>query len=51
MPRTGRPDPGWRRADSQIVNNYSGISFNFGPTLLQWMEDAALRRVRVDSRR
>ena len=23
---------------SQIVNNYSRISFNFGPTLLSWME-------------
>src|SRR3954463_566394 len=22
-----------------IVNNYSRISFNFGPTLLSWMED------------
>lgn len=22
----------------EIVNNYSGISFNFGPTLLSWME-------------
>lgn len=25
----------------QIVNNYSRISFNFGPTLLSWMEDKA----------
>ena len=25
----------------QIVNNYSRISFNFGPTLLSWMEDNA----------
>ncbi|HSM85499.1 MAG TPA: DUF3536 domain-containing protein, partial [Candidatus Limnocylindrales bacterium] len=24
---------------SQIVNNYSRISFNFGPTLLSWMEE------------
>ncbi len=24
-----------------IVNNYSHISFNFGPTLLSWMEDKA----------
>ncbi|MFB3917773.1 MAG: DUF3536 domain-containing protein [Terriglobales bacterium] len=24
---------------AQIVNNYSRISFNFGPTLLSWMED------------
>lgn len=23
----------------RIVNNYANISFNFGPTLLQWMED------------
>ena len=23
----------------QIVNNYSRISLNFGPTLLKWMED------------
>ena len=25
----------------QIVNNYSRISFNFGPTLLSWMEESA----------
>jgi hypothetical protein len=25
----------------QIVNNYARISFNFGPTLLSWMEDKA----------
>jgi alpha-amylase/alpha-mannosidase (GH57 family) len=25
----------------QIVNNYSKISFNFGPTLLSWMEENA----------
>ena len=25
----------------QIVNNYSKISFNFGPTLLAWLEDQA----------
>ena len=24
---------------AKIVNNYSGISFNFGPTLLSWMKD------------
>ena len=23
----------------QIVNNYSNISFNFGPTLLAWLEE------------
>jgi len=26
---------------SQIVNNYSRISFNFGPTLLSWMQENA----------
>ena len=26
---------------TKIVNNYSRISFNFGPTLLSWMEDNA----------
>lgn len=26
---------------SRIVNNYARISFNFGPTLLQWLEKAA----------
>ncbi|MBV8819516.1 MAG: glycoside hydrolase, partial [Acidobacteriaceae bacterium] len=26
---------------TQIVNNYSRISFNFGPTLLSWMEHGA----------
>ncbi|MFW6150893.1 MAG: glycoside hydrolase, partial [Chloroflexota bacterium] len=26
---------------TQIVNNYEGISFNFGPTLLAWMEARA----------
>src|SRR5512136_2948983 len=25
---------------AQIVNNYSRISFNFGPTLLSWLERA-----------
>src|SRR5277367_6596859 len=24
----------------QIVNNYSGLSFNFGPTLIAWIESA-----------
>ena len=24
---------------AQIINNYSKISFNFGPTLLAWMKD------------
>src|SRR5512146_1156738 len=26
---------------ARIVNNYERISFNFGPTLLSWMEDRA----------
>jgi len=26
---------------SKIVNNYSSISFNFGPTLLSWLEEGA----------
>ena len=26
---------------AKIVNNYAGISFNFGPTLLSWMKDKA----------
>src|SRR6185437_9955420 len=25
----------------QIVNNYSKISYNFGPTLLHWMQQSA----------
>ena len=33
-----------------IVNNYSRISFNFGPTLLSWMEQHQARRLRGDSR-
>jgi alpha-amylase/alpha-mannosidase (GH57 family) len=32
-------DSDWRIR--QIVNNYARISFNFGPTLLSWMEDRA----------
>src|SRR5207302_1852898 len=27
---------------AQIINNYSKISFNFGPTLLAWMKDKTL---------
>lgn len=36
-----------------IVNNYSGISFNFGPTLLSWMEinSPELYRAILDSDR
>ncbi len=26
---------------AKIVNNYAGISFNFGPTLLSWLRDKA----------
>jgi alpha-amylase/alpha-mannosidase (GH57 family) len=26
---------------AKIVNNYAGISFNFGPTLLSWLKDKA----------
>ena len=29
------------RRIAQIVDNYSSISFNFGPTLLSWMEERA----------
>ena len=29
------------RRVAKIVNNYSSISFNFGPTLLSWMEERA----------
>jgi alpha-amylase/alpha-mannosidase (GH57 family) len=32
-------DSDWRIR--KIVNNYARISFNFGPTLLSWMEDRA----------
>jgi alpha-amylase/alpha-mannosidase (GH57 family) len=37
----------------QIVNNYSRISFNFGPTLLSWMKDNATETYRriLDSER
>jgi len=31
--RAGDPDP-----DEQFVNNYAHLSFNFGPTLLTWLE-------------
>src|SRR6266496_304406 len=41
------PNGASRILDSQhriakIVNNYSRISFNFGPTLLSWMEQREL---------
>jgi len=32
-------DSDWRIR--KIINNYARISFNFGPTLLSWMEDRA----------
>src|SRR5512135_2709856 len=37
------PNSASRILDSKgkIVKNYSRISFNFGPTLLSWMEDNA----------
>ncbi len=31
----------------RIVNNYAGMSFNFGPTLLSWLEDFAPRTYRM----
>jgi alpha-amylase/alpha-mannosidase (GH57 family) len=31
----------------RIVNNYSRMSFNFGPTLLSWLEDFAPRTYRM----
>ena len=38
-PQRRRADPGRRKAHrASIVNNYAKISFNFGPTLLSWME-------------
>ncbi|MDE3161760.1 MAG: DUF3536 domain-containing protein, partial [Acidobacteriota bacterium] len=38
---------------TRIVNNYSRISFNFGPTLLSWLKDKAQRthRMVVDGER
>ena len=36
---------------AQIVNNYAHISFNFGPTLLAWMEDDEPDVYRGNSRR
>jgi alpha-amylase/alpha-mannosidase (GH57 family) len=32
---------------TSIVNNYAGISFNFGPTLLSWLRDNAQRTFRM----
>src|SRR5579884_3369819 len=31
----------------RIVNNYARMSYNFGPTLLKWMEDNARRTYRM----
>jgi len=38
-------DPEWMVVD--IVNNYSKISFNFGPTLLSWMEKNNLKHMKL----
>ncbi len=35
---------------AKIVNNYSSISFNFGPTLLSWMKDKAPEAYRIHRR-
>src|SRR5258708_4935393 len=32
---------------AKIVNNYSKISFNFGPTLLSWLQENAPRTYRM----
>ena len=34
----------------EIVNNYASMSFNFGPTLLSWLEAERARRLRGDPR-
>jgi alpha-amylase/alpha-mannosidase (GH57 family) len=34
----------------RIVNNYAGISFDFGPTLLSWLESHARRSPRLAAR-
>src|ERR1700743_820510 len=31
----------------RIVNNYARMSYNFGPTLLKWLEDNARRTYRM----
>jgi alpha-amylase/alpha-mannosidase (GH57 family) len=36
-----------RNQITRIVNNYSRISFNFGPTLLSWLKDNAPRTYRM----
>ena len=38
-------------ASSSIVNNYEHISFNFGPTLLSWLEQHDPDTLRADPRR
>ena len=43
------PGPGCSTAQGRIINllnNYAWISFNFGPTLLQWMAEAAPEALR-----
>ena len=42
LPRRGRgPNPGHEGRILRIVNTLEQISFNFGPTLLEWMEGQA----------
>ena len=38
-------DPEWVVVD--IVNNYSKISFNFGPTILSWMGKNNLKHMKL----
>ena len=51
-PNADVPDPRRPRSGSRgIVNNYSRISFNFGPTLLSWLERERRRRPTARSSR
>ena len=38
LPNARRAHSRRNRRIAKIVNNYAKISFNFGPTLLSWME-------------
>ncbi len=54
-PSATRPTRASRILDGEgrivaIVNNYAQISFNFGPTLLAWLEDEGARRLPRDPR-
>lgn len=40
-----------RQRIRELVNNYSQISFNFGPTLLSWLEEKAPKYTRRSSER